>query len=369
VPDLWSVPQVRRWQVRAGSRHRLDRDEQVQRYVVSHISRANGVDCRPEPLRHISELRPGCAVAVCTYKRPETVVRFLESLATQDQLPEQLLVIDASPDDATEQALHGYAWFELAAKRVDYLRVTGPLAGLTAQRNVALRYAITDLIAFFDDDIVLLPGCLAAMQRAHHEHPGLVVGAAAVLLNEQEPPPPLWRVRAALRIVPTLRPGSYTRSGFQIPWRFLPLTEEVVPGDWLPGGATMWRTALAREVGFHEGLDGYANGEDLEFSLQMGSRGRTVLVGAARVLHLQEWSGRPNDRQMGYMGLRNQFYIHQTCLPGRERRDTAYFIYGYGLDTLVRLLALLRPGNVRVRWEFLLGRLHFIRQLLGLTRD
>jgi hypothetical protein len=101
----------------------------------------------------------------------------------------------------------------------------------------------------------------------------------------------------------------------------------------------------------------------------MGSRGRTVLVGAARVLHLQEWSGRPNDRQMGYMGLRNQFYIHQTCLPGRERRDTAYFIYGYGLDTLVRLLALLRPGNVRVRWEFLLGRLHFIRQLLGLTRD
>jgi GT2 family glycosyltransferase len=223
-------------------------------------------------------------------------------------------------------------------------------------------------VAFFDDDIVLLPGCLAAMAGGFDQGVG-IVGVGAVIENERTSPPTLWRIRRALRIVPSLTPGRYTRSGFQIPWHFLPVTDSLIDGEWLPGGATMWATALAREIGFHEGLDGYASGEDLEFSLQMRRHGRLTMAGMARLLHLQDWGARPNAVQMGYMGLRNLFYIHQEWHRRERARATTAFIYGYGLDTVVRFAALARPGNVAVRWQFIRGRLRFFREVIGMTRS
>ena len=89
-------------------------------------------------------------------------------------------------------------------------------------------------------------------------------------------------------------------------------------------------------------------------------------MGSAHLLHLQDLSGRPNAFQMGYMGLRNLFYIHQACRPHARPFDTdCYFLYGFGLDTLVRLLALFRSGERRMRWEFLRGRFRFFGEFLG----
>jgi GT2 family glycosyltransferase len=355
-------PLVGRWRIAAPSRNRVSPPDHVAAHVITRFSTTSAVEA--VPAASCPSTTPGCCVAVCTSGRPASVLRFLESLRTQEPAPQQVVVVDASPDDATEQALRAYPLLGDLAQRLDYLRVDRPLSGLTPQRNIALRTATTDLIAFFDDDIVLLPGCLAEMARVHRATPR-IVGVAAVIVNERSQPPALWRVRSLLRIIPTLRPGRYTPSGIQTPWRFLPPTDAVVEGEWLPGGATMWKTVVAREVWFNEGLDGYASGEDLEFSLLMRRKGKTVVAGSAHLLHLQDSSGRPNAFQMGYMGLRNLFYIHQACRPHARSLDTAYFLYGFSLDTLVRLLALLRPGERRMRWEFLRGRLRFFGEFLG----
>jgi hypothetical protein len=119
----------------------------------------------------------------------------------------------------------------------------------------------------------------------------------------------------------------------------------------------MWRTTDAREVLFNEQLDGYANGEDVEFSLLMKPRGAIVVACQARLLHMHCEAARPTDFQMGYVGLRNAFRLHQTCLGPRTVSDLACFIYGYGMDTLIRLVALVKPGKVGQRWRFLQGRL------------
>jgi GT2 family glycosyltransferase len=286
-------------------------------------------------------------------------------LLVQDRPSEQLIIVDASHDDATERVVRDHVNSNPTAVRVEYLRVRGPLAGLTRQRNVALREARVDLVAFFDDDMVLLPGCLAAMERAHRDSTGAVVGVAAWIENEHATPSALWRLRFWLGVVPTLRPGRYTRSGMSTPWAHLASTDDVVEGDWLPGGATMWRTEPARGVGFNEQFHGYAHGEDLEFSLLMRANGKVVVAGQARVLHLRADGGRPDSYQTGYFGLRNLYYIHRTCLADRTRRDAAYFWYAFGVDTLVRLAALIRPREVRARWQFVRGRLGFLGRLVG----
>ncbi len=320
-------------------------------------------------------LPSGCSVVICTHRRPAAVRRFIESLT--DQLPPaQLLIVDASPDDSTEHMLEEVAAAGALPCVTDYLRVDGPLRGLTRQRNVALEYVTAQLVAFFDDDVVLLPGALdrlvvALVSRGVRAE--RLSGVGAVIENELAPPDALWRIRRALRVVSTLRPGAYTTSGMSVPWRFLSQqgaadeaasSGALVEGDWLPGGAMVWRTEQAREVGFCETLAGYASGEDLEFSLRMRAYGPLAVVADAAVLHLPASGGRPDQAAMGYLGARNLFHIHQTCRGDRSRWQTAYFLYAFALDTLVRLLALVRPGPVAARWAFVRGRLRFFRTVL-----
>jgi GT2 family glycosyltransferase len=304
----------------------------------------------------------GLTVVLCTYRRPASVQRFLASLAAQRELPAALVVVDASPDDGTERAVRDGA--EALPARLLYLRVEGPLRGLTRQRNLALEGVATDAVVFFDDDVVLDPGCLAAMEAAYRAPGAPVAGVGAVVRDPEAVRGRLWRVRRVLGIVDSLAPGRYIRSGFSTPWAFLAPTDRVVEGDWLPGCCMLWRTALARELGFHAGLDGYAQGEDLEFSLRARQRGRLLMAGAARVLHLHEPAGRPNAFRLGYMAIHNRYQIHRRGLPDRGWRDVAWFVYAWTLDTLLLVARLPLPGRAGPTAKEMAGRMRAAYDLL-----
>jgi GT2 family glycosyltransferase len=155
----------------------------------------------------------------------------------------------------------------------------------------------------------------------------------------------LWYARRLLGMLPDLQPGRYYRSGISVPWIFLPATDQIVEGDWLPGCAMMWKTVVARETGFYEGFDGYAQGEDLDFSLRVRRRGRLVLAGAARVIHMLDPVGRPGPFRFGDMALYNKYHIHRRTLPDRTWRDVAWFIYAWTLDSLLLTRHLFSPGT------------------------
>ena len=174
-----------------------------------------------EGCAHGGALAPGLAVVICTYRRAESLARFLDSLDGQERQPDELLVVDASPDEKTEKL--AVARFG-APGRIPcrtYLRVGESRRGLTLQRNLALARVSRELVAFFDDDVVLLPGCLTELERALVTMGKDVVGVGAVIENERRQPDRLWRTRRALGLVPHLVPGRYTRSGHSIPWSFL----------------------------------------------------------------------------------------------------------------------------------------------------
>lgn len=309
-------------------------------------------------------LTRGVTVVICTYQRAASLVRFIDSLVVQVPMPERVIIVDASRSDETERAVRDHARLARAGSDVLYFRVAGPLRGLTRQRNFALRWVTTDLVAFFDDDIVLSPGCCSELERHHRELADRVVGVAAMLENRPERPRLDWRLRRWLRIVSDLRPGTYSRSGISIPWDFVPRTEAgLVEGDWLPGGTTMWRTAAAREIRFNEGLEGYGLGEDLDFSLRIRAQGALAVAGRARLYHHQAAEGRPDAYQMGYTRVRNLYDIHRRCLSNRTRADAAHFVYAFCTDALLQFLGLLKGRNLRTRWQFLRGQLRFLLEL------
>ncbi|MCA1587080.1 MAG: hypothetical protein LC791_20695, partial [Acidobacteria bacterium] len=131
-----------------------------------------------------------------------------------------------------------------------------------------------------------------------------------------------------------LRPGSYSRSGMVIPWEFLEETDEFVEGDWLPTTAAMWKTSVARQVGFWD-FGGYSLGEDLDFSLQARRHGRMGVAGRAGVLHLHDPASRPDWFILGYMEIFNRYAIQRRGLSQRSRHDVVRFAYAWFLDTLM----------------------------------
>jgi GT2 family glycosyltransferase len=278
----------------------------------------------------------GVAVAVCTQQRAESLKRFLTSLAAQDHRPDELIIVDASEDGATEEMLRQFLEITKVADRCLYFRVSDDLKGITHQRNFALRWVTTDLVVFFDDDVELLPNCMGEMERVHREAEQPIAGVGAFMRNQAWPLTDswVWRARRRLRLVTDLQPGRYHRSGISIPWN-LPSLDGVIEGDWLPGCAMMWKTAIARDVEFYDGFGGYAQGEDLEFSLRARRHGKLLVSGAAQVIHYYEPSGRPAQFTKGYMSIYNRFQIHRRALPDRTWRDIAWFAYALALDTLL----------------------------------
>jgi GT2 family glycosyltransferase len=329
--------------------------------VVARLHHGETCEHGAFPPETCGDLGTGVSLILCTYQRPESLARFLRSLTEQEPRPDRLIVVDASPGADTERMLRDVEPTAPLAGCLCYLRVAGRLRGLTRQRNLGLRFVATDLVAFFDDDIVLLPHCLAELER-HCRRRSDIVGVAARIVNECRPPDALWRLRRRLRLVPELSPGRYFPSGISTPWGFLPPTGEFVEGDWLPGGATMWRTEVARALGFCEEFDGYALGEDLDFSLRARRRGRLGVAGTARLLHLREPSGRPAWYQLGVMGLRNADRIHRRAYPDREWQARCWFAYAWAIDTLLLARRFRSPrlwapgllqiaGRLRAFWE------------------
>ena len=304
----------------------------------------------------------GCTVVVCTHRRPASLLRMLASLRGQTVRPRSLVIVDASPGSETERSVAGWPGLAALAGCLLYCRVGGALAGLTRQRNFSLRCVATDLVAFFDDDVVLAPRCLAEMERALDRRRDAVGSGAAV---EGEAIPRVWRLRRRLRIVSSLEPGRYCRSGMSIPWGPPGISAEPREGDWLPGCGMMWRTAVARELQFPEDFDGYAQGEDLEFSLRARERGKLVLAPAARLRHLHEAAGRPDDFRLGYSAISNRFRIHRRCLPGRCSRDVLWFIYAWTLDSLLLARLLLSRRQAGPTLRQLAGRLRAAADLLA----
>lgn len=128
------------------------------------------------------ERMPKMSVVICTFDRPDSLLRAVASVLASDHPDFELVIVDNAPDrPATREALE-----QIDDPRVRY--EAEPRVGLSAARNRGLAAAGGELIAFTDDDVEVDPGWLSALAAAFAAQPkvGLVTGLvpAAELDNE-----------------------------------------------------------------------------------------------------------------------------------------------------------------------------------------
>lgn len=112
------------------------------------------------------------SVIIATYNRMESLRNTLEALVNQDfsKSDFEVLVVDDGSSDNTQQVLAGFKNSGLLDLHFFHQQNRGPAAA----RNLALRQAGAEIIAFTDDDCIPQPGWLTAIAKGFES--GEIIG-------------------------------------------------------------------------------------------------------------------------------------------------------------------------------------------------
>lgn len=258
-------------------------------------------------------------LAICTRDRATDLTSCLHALQRCHDLPQTVLVVDSSRDEASAEVVAG---IELPAGcTLTYIR-SAP--GLTRQRNVALdACAASDEVIFFvDDDCHPLPGYFDALREVYDAHPDCAgVGSEVIKCDRAGAWRPVQRtngtrlrrsVRETIeRVSGKAAPdGELSESGFNGALTRRGQRYSPVGVQWLSGCAMSFRTSLATKVRFNEThFTGYGLGEDVEFCLRIGRYGALLLSPDTVMPHAASPVNRLDPRTLARMQVLNTRYL------------------------------------------------------------
>lgn len=231
-------------------------------------------------------------VAIATVGRADLTRRTADLLADQTRPPDSIVVVGASPADIENvESARGHPQVYVARK------------GLCSQRNLALDHVrhAADILVFLDDDFVPAPDFLANIESLFVQH-GDVVGITGELLadgiHHQG-----YTLEQALDII---RDRSTDRDA------------AILPRQALYGCNMALRLSATEGLNFDEALPLYGWQEDIDFTYQLGRRGRLISTGLVTGVHLGTKGGRTSGKRVGYSQVANIVYLWRkgTMQPG-----------------------------------------------------
>ncbi len=258
------------------------------------------------------------SVIIPTLGREQVLVDTLRSVL--QQLPEdgELLVVDQTErhDEATDAQLADLTAHD---DRLSIARVVP--ASTTAARNFGLAHTTADIVVYFDDDVLLEPGCLQAHRAAHDEFPE----AGGVVGRVQHP---------GEAVAPSLYcMDDYGRESGTFNW-LAPSAIGTVNG----ANMSFKRAAIEGVGGFDTSFTGNGWREESDAALRVVQSGWSLrFVPAAHLMHLANPSG-------GARAFGSDYYASSDIY----QNETLFFLRRFGVRRLpVLTVKLVRRGIIR----------------------
>ncbi|MCW3097589.1 MAG: hypothetical protein JWL77_3207 [Chthonomonadaceae bacterium] len=271
------------------------------------------------------------SVIVITLNRPDYVRRCLERLESQEPRPDQIIVVDSSKDDVTTKVVAEFP-------DVLYLRNDNGFGRMTTSRNIALKHAIGEIIAFVDDDAFAHTGWLSALVSAYTSSEIGAVGGRALNNIPGEETQGIDRI------------GKLTSYG-SLDGNFAADPGKTISVDHIIGcNMSFRREVLARLGGFREDFPGISGVcEDTDMSLRVRKLGYTILFTPTAVVdHIAapQAVGKRFDPTYTYNGHRNRIVmlISNFGLFSHYVVGCIFYSLWRGVYSLGRFLRGLRPG-------------------------
>jgi GT2 family glycosyltransferase len=299
-------------------------------------------------------LRISCVIP--TRDRPESLRRTLGSLKLQDALPAEVILIDASRDDASHKVANDFAE-GFAARGCTIRWESAVIAGAAPQRNQGVMLATQPVIAFFDDDIVFDKSCLASLHKALMSDAR--IGGVNAMITNQRYFPPGWVSRSMFRIMRGRAQTSYAGCLLGPAINMLPEDRddlpEIVPVEWLNLGCTLYRREALPCPPFPGFFGGYSLMEDVALSVRVARDWKLANVRTARTFHdSQPGAHKDNVAALSKMELVNRHYVMTHVLERRGLRDYARLALWESFQLSV---CAVQKHCGRAFWQMLQGKL------------
>ncbi|ORL47441.1 glycosyl transferase family protein [Zunongwangia atlantica 22II14-10F7] len=298
------------------------------------------------------------SLIICTYQRPEALLKLLKSVKEQTRYPDQIIVVDSSLDEETKQTLIGSDF-----KNLEYYLVTKENRGLTRQRNFGIKRVDENsfITCFLDDDVVLLEDYFEKLIETYNKYTD-VLGVGGYILDDniewvkteentinfEEFVFDGWKrklgsrnvLRKKLGLLSDQPPGFMPEFSHGLSISFLPPSDKIYPVEFFMGGVSSYRTEVFSKIQFSEYFDGYGLYEDMDFCLRLSKLGALYVNTAAKLYHYHEASGRPNQFKYGKMVSQNGNYVWKIKNPNPDfSAKLKYYKISF-------LLAFVRLSNV-----------------------
>ena len=264
------------------------------------------------------------SLIICTYMRPQALLKLLKSVEVQSLYPDEILIIDGSTNDDTKRTL-----VENSFQNLKYYKVSDEERGLTKQRNYGVEKigGFIEVITFLDDDTILEKDYFYHLLKTYKLYPeALAVGGyinnevqwqQAEKGNADEFCYDGWvrkegarfKLRKKLGLLDTTPPGWMPKFSNGRSVGFLPPSNKVYPVEQLMGGVASYRKEVFKEFTFSKYFEGYGLYEDADFSLRLAKKGKLYINTAAKLEHHHAAEGRPNQFKYGKMVTRNGWYV------------------------------------------------------------
>jgi GT2 family glycosyltransferase len=257
---------------------------------------------------------PSAAVVIVTLNRPEYVEQCLLHLRAQTLAPDEIVVVDQSPDDRTRR---------IVTTRFPEVRYVfnseGP--GISTSRRIGLAAVSTDIIVFIDDDAYAEPTWLAELLAPYQdERVGVVGGRAANGVEGEES----QGLDAIGRFLPD---GTLTGN-------FAADPGEVIEVDHVLGANMSYRREALLDVGgIRTGYPGTCLREETDNVFRMRAAGwRVVFAPAAKVVHVAGTyhKGRRFDLRYDYFAQRNHIVLLMRTIGVSDPRFRRYLAVALG---------------------------------------
>ena len=311
------------------------------------------------------------SIIICTYKRAFSLKNFLDSIKIQSLLPDELLIIDGSPDTETKEMLEKE---NFSIPNLKYFQVPPEHRGLTRQRNYGIKQLSnqTDIVCFFDDDVILNYNYIELLDQTFRNNPDCV-GLSGYIKNDQK-----WEVydpkihsrkkwyimdnyalklgernyaRKLLGLFPDTPPGYIPPYGHG--YSQIPFTGKTYEVEHIIGCNMSFRKFVFDKIHFSNYFEGYGLYEDLDFSYRASLLGKILINTNLLLEHHHHPSGRPDTYKFGKMVTRNGWYVWRL----KYRHPSTINRLKWNATCLLLSLILLKKANKSsARMEFL-GRI------------
>lgn len=241
----------------------------------------------------MQNISPTTTVIIVTYTRPDCVKTCLERLRLQTRLPEQIIVVDGSPDDRTRTLCDQFP-------EALYLRNEAGLGHMTRSRNIGLQQAIGEIIAFLDDDSFAHGTWLEELLKPYSDP---TVGAVGGRALRNQPDEDKQGVDQIGKLLPN---GEITGNFAADPGKDLQV-------DHIIGCNMSWRKMVLDEIGgLREIYPGTEVCEETDIALRIRAAGHKIIFAHKAVVdHLgaPQAKGRRFDTRYTYYHFRNRVVL------------------------------------------------------------